>query len=81
MNTNEIESEIKSYLVSKMGVADSTNVHDRLFSSGMLDSVSALDFISFLESKFQISISAIDVSIDDLDSIGKVRNIVLEKLE
>ena len=45
---------------------------DLLFSSGRLDSLNSLRLLMALEEEFGISISPLDVSLEDVDSIDKI---------
>lgn len=43
-----------------------------LFSSGRLDSLNSLRLLLALEGEFGVSISPLDVSLEDVDSINKI---------
>jgi acyl carrier protein len=47
-----------------------------LFSSGMIDSASMVDLIVFVESEGGVRFGPDDVTLDNLDSIGRILNFV-----
>jgi len=62
-----------TYFKDRLGV-DTDGVDDAtpLFSSSLLDSFSIVELIVFIESEAEIKIDAWDVTLDNLDSIGKI---------
>ncbi|MGE5611057.1 MAG: acyl carrier protein [Bacillota bacterium] len=61
------------YLATRMGV-DVAAVDDTttLFSSNILDSFSMVDLIMFIESEAGVKMDVWDVTLDNLDSIGRI---------
>jgi acyl carrier protein len=47
-----------------------------LFSSGIIDSVSMVDLIVFVEAEGKVKLSADDITLDYWDSIGSILNFV-----
>jgi acyl carrier protein len=47
-----------------------------LFSSGMIDSASMVDLIVFLESEGYVKFAPDDITLDHLDSIGRILDFV-----
>ena len=76
MNETNITPKIRAFLSESMAVAEDTADSAPLFSTGTLDSVSAIDLVLFLETTFNIKINPIDISIDDLDTINKISEFV-----
>ena len=66
-----------SYLQSRMGV-DTSGVDETtpLFSSNLLDSFSMVDLIMFIEKEGEIKMDVLDVTLDNLDSIGRILSLV-----
>ena len=62
-----------TYFRDRLGV-DTDGVDDAtpLFSSSLLDSFSIVELITFIESQAGIKMDAWDVTLDNLDSIGKI---------
>lgn len=68
---------VREILVTELGF-DVAKVRDDepLFSSGLLDSLSSLRLLLALETSFDVPISPLDVSLDDVDSIEKIAETV-----
>lgn len=62
-----------TYFRDRLGV-DTEGVDETtpLFSSSLLDSFSIVELITFIESEAGIKMDAWDVTLDNLDSIGKI---------
>lgn len=67
------EEDIFEIFTNEFGV-DISNLKkdDRLFSSGLLDSLSSVKLLTLLEEKFNITISPLDVSLEDVDQVSKI---------
>ncbi len=65
------------YFQSRLGV-DTAGVDEAtpLFSSNLLDSFSMVDLIMFIEKEGAIKMDAWDVTLDNLDSIGRILQLV-----
>ena len=74
---NEIQAQIMEMLETHFGLRRSQIEPDTLiFSANLLDSLSSLQLVMQLESIFGISISPLDVSIDDIDSVDRIVGLV-----
>lgn len=64
---------LTGYLSGTLNV-DVTQVTDDtpLFSSGLIDSFSMIDLITFIESQCGTSISPADITLDNFDTIGRI---------
>lgn len=69
-----------SFIDDKLGV-DATNVGEEtpLFSSGLIDSAGMVDLIVFVESEENITLAPDEISLDYLDSIGRILNFVADR--
>lgn len=70
MSTSEFQ-QIKSYI---LGILATYNIHDiaddqALFSSGMLDSLAAVQILTQLETDFNIDLADEDFDINHIDSL------------
>jgi D-alanine--poly(phosphoribitol) ligase subunit 2 len=67
------EEDIFEIFTNEFGV-DISNLKkdDRLFSTGLLDSLSSVKLLTLLEEKFNITISPLDVSLEDVDQVSKI---------
>jgi acyl carrier protein len=50
-----------------------------LISGGILDSISTLKLVTFLEDRFGVSVEAHEAGVDNLDSIGQISRLIAEK--
>ena len=50
-----------------------------LITGGILDSISTLKLVTFLEDRFGITIEAHEAGVDHLDSIGRIAGLVAQK--
>jgi acyl carrier protein len=68
-----LEAEIREVLVQEFGLdPDGLSDSEALFSTGRLDSLSSLKLLMSLEGKFGVSISPLDVSLEDVDSVDQI---------
>lgn len=64
---------LKAYLGDRMGLDTAAIADDTpLFSSNLLDSFSMVDLIMFIEKESGLRLNPTDVSLDNLDSIGRI---------
>jgi acyl carrier protein len=68
---------LREYLTQQFG-ANAAGLDDDtpLFSSGLIDSLSVIDFVTFIESKTGQTIPPIDITLDNLDTIGRILNLL-----
>jgi acyl carrier protein len=66
-----------TFVADTLGV-DTAGVDENtpLFSSGMIDSASMVDLIVFVEAEGHVKFGPDDISLDHLDSIGKILRFV-----
>ena len=68
-----LETQIRDILGSEFGLqTDQLGDDAAIFSSGQLDSLSSLRLLMSLEGHFQLSISPLDITLEDIDSIEKI---------
>lgn len=72
-----LENDVRSVLDADFGVKVNELEDDTpIFSSGMLDSLGSVRLLLSLEDKFGVSISPLDVTLEDVDSIAKIAETV-----
>jgi acyl carrier protein len=77
MNRNAL----MTYLNDRMGLDVSSISDDTpLFSSSLLDSFSMVDLIMYIEKESGVVLSPTDVSLDNLDSVGRILNFVSARI-
>ena len=57
------------------------DAYEELMSSGMLDSFGFIEFVSFIETKFNISIDEDDLTTVNFKNIAQTANYIKSKLE
>jgi len=68
-----VATGIRSYIVDEFGIdANSLQNDTSLFSSGLLDSFSMVDLLSFVEKLTARKFRVVDVNLDNLDSIDRI---------
>ena len=60
---------------------DELTLETPLITGGVLDSISTLKLVVFLEEHFGITIEAFEAGVDHLDSIGQIADLVAGKLQ
>ena len=81
MNLDNIKEEVKNYIKETIVQGDSVELLDEtpLISGGIMDSISTLKMVDFLESKFGIEFQPHEVDRENLDSIDLIAKFVLSK--
>lgn len=75
-----IETEITAFIANgaKQGV-ESITVDDRLLEDGIIDSLSLLDLVDFIESTYEITVDEFDIDVDTFGSVRSIANYVSAK--
>jgi acyl carrier protein len=83
MQLQEIQDRVREHIRAEIldpaqaaDLADDTS----LIASGMMNSLSTLSLVAFLEETFGVELAAHEISIDCLDSVEAVAALVAEKL-
>lgn len=80
MTSEDISNKIRQYLKELLGdKAEGVEDTSPLISSGVLDSIAALQLVTFLEDTFDIKITAREVGIDYMETIEDITNLVVKK--
>ncbi len=81
MNLETIKEEIKSYVLETIVQGDTVAIDNDtpLISSGIIDSISTLKMVEFLEGKYQIEFEPHEVDRENLDSVDLIAAFVLSK--
>lgn len=61
------------------GETEKINTDTPLLSSGIIDSISALELVEFLESTFNFEFQAHEVDQENLDTVDRIEAFVLSK--
>lgn len=74
---DSLSGDIAEFIDSYCGVAkDRFNIDTKLFSTGLLDSFSLIEVISFIEEKAGIKIKARDVHLGNFDTVAAMSQYV-----
>jgi acyl carrier protein len=79
---DEIEQKIKGYILEECLPGedpDELTPSTPLISGGILDSLSTLKLVAFLEEQFNIEVAAHEASVDHLDTIELISALVRGK--
>jgi acyl carrier protein len=79
---NETQKAIHDYILREfLPGEDPDDLDDAtaLITGGVLDSISTLKLVSFLEEHFRITIEAYEAGVENLDSIGQISRLVASK--
>ncbi|MBX6311392.1 MAG: acyl carrier protein [Isosphaeraceae bacterium] len=77
-----IESAVREFLLREfLPGEDPSELTDQtpLITGGILDSISTLRLVTFLEEHFGVTIEAHEAGIDHLDSIGQIVQLIASK--
>ncbi len=79
----EIEREIRAYVLREFLPGEGPEVLDRapgLMSGGILDSLSILSLVDFLEERYGVELKAHELDVGNLDTIEDIADLVRGKL-
>lgn len=81
MNRQSIEQDIRKHILMHFFKGDENVLtkDTHLLTTGILDSISALAMVDFIEAKFGIEFEAHEVDQDNLQSIEALTNFILSK--
>jgi acyl carrier protein len=63
------EDIIRDYLINELGLDEGLSTQDKIFSSGLLDSMDVVSLLAFLEKKFSVSFNPFSIGLEDFNSI------------
>jgi acyl carrier protein len=78
----DIEKVVHGYILNEfLPGEDPQELTDRtpLITGGILDSITTLKLVVFLEEYFGITVEAHEAGVDHLDSIGQIARLIAEK--
>ncbi len=82
MVVDDIQAAVREYLIREVvrGVKpEELTPETRLISGGLVDSLSTLNLVQFLEERYSIQFEAHEVSVDNLDTTADIARLVAEK--
>jgi len=84
MDRNTIEQELTTHLsavAAGRGKSGPIDADRPFFETGILDSLSLLDFVAFVEKRYEIDISGRDIVPENFGSLRSVTDYVLGRLQ
>lgn len=66
------QSELIEFIRNDLGISDAIAGDTELFSSGVLDSVSMVSLITFIEQKADVTIQPADVTLENFDTVDAI---------
>ena len=78
----DIEKVVHAYILNEfLPAEDPGELTDRtpLITGGILDSITTLKLVVFLEEHFGITVEAHEAGVEHLDSIGQISRLIAEK--
>ena len=79
---NLMNQAVKSYILREFLPGESPEELDDatpLITGGILDSISTLKLVVFLEEEFGVTVEAHEAGVDHLDSVGKIAALIAKK--
>jgi acyl carrier protein len=76
---NTVTQCVADALRRERGITGEVSPDMSLVDSGLLDSLSIVTFVGQLETKFDISISMSDMTLDNFDNISRISELVRSK--
>jgi len=84
MSIDEIKGKVREYLAAQIlpGEDPSALSDDRpLITGGLMDSITSVSLITFLEEAYGVSFEAHEIGIDYLDSVADIARTVADKMK
>jgi acyl carrier protein len=78
----EIEQAVHDYILREFLPGedpDELTEQTPLITGGILDSISTLKLVVFLEEQFEVTIEAHEAGVEHLDSVGQIARLIAEK--
>ncbi len=83
MSRDEIQDSVREYILEAFlpGVSASELTSTTpLITGGILDSLGTIKLVAFLEQRYNVQLQAREASVDHLDTIADISNLVASKL-
>ena len=78
----DIERELESYIRDKFDIGDDPDLtpDTHLFDEGFVDSLGAVEIVSFIEQNFNIQITQKDLTLYPMNTINEISEVIKSKL-
>ena len=75
-----IKERIEDFIVNNIGV-DSIDYDMRIFDEGLVNSLFAIELMTYIEKEFQIKIKMNDLDIENFQTINVMKEFIIKKQE
>ena len=82
MNPEDIKTTVKTFILNEfLPGEDPQELTDRtpLITGGILDSITTLKLVVFLEERFGVTVEAHEAGVEHLDTVGEIARLIAEK--
>ena len=80
LDADTIQNELRKFLVDELGIEErELDPASRLITTGIIDSMDVLMLVAFVENNFGLTIKALDVSVEEFDSLDRLAEFVLHR--
>ena len=79
---HEIENAVRDYILREFLPGEDPGEltgETPLITGGILDSISTLKLVVFLEDRFGVTVEAYEAGVEHLDSVGQIARLIEEK--
>ncbi len=79
---SEIRDDIRRYILNEFLPGenpDELTDETPLITGGILDSISTLKLVTFLEDHFGVTVEAYEAGVENLDSVAEITRLIAEK--
>lgn len=76
MDDDQIRTTLRDYLISEVGLEGSLADDESIFVAGLLDSMDFVGLIAFIEEKFGFELSALEVAVEDVDTVASMTQMI-----
>ncbi|TWI38098.1 acyl carrier protein [Paracoccus sulfuroxidans] len=66
------QDDLANFIRTDLGIEDPIDAETELFSGGLLDSVSMVSLITFIEEKAGVTVQPSDVTLENFDTIASI---------
>ncbi|UII31876.1 phosphopantetheine-binding protein [Fulvivirga ulvae] len=75
----EINNQVVAFISAHTGI-DEIDEHENIFESGLVNSLFAIELMTFIEKQFNIKVTIQDLSLDTFSTISKINEFVTAKM-
>lgn len=72
MEMNDLRESLRVALVSRFGLKVEVDDDTDLFSSGLIDSLTVVELVSFVEAELGLAIPPSEITMENFDSINRI---------